>query len=577
VAFSSEDPARSDASPEPDDEHKVALVRGVLLGELAAEQVCEQEGLSEAELTEWIRQHRRAARRAIDERIVAVLTAHGLEKEDFVLSGNLESMALSDLLEAVQFGRKNAHIRIEHGGQHGELWCTDGEVIDAQAGTLSGTRAVYRLLSLRQGRLQAEFSTVQRERTVVAPTDALLVEFARRLDESKLLRQQIGDPSRVCVPNADAASAPVLEPEHADVLRAFDGQRSIAEVIEASERPELETLASIAYLLAERQLIAVSALAPLADAPPSGASPPLSADPASAWRTSDLSVPAVAASFVERRSVPLLARRFGPFAAAALALPIAFATGFWSVRSFSPESQRAAASRAPWIANLAPALCGPGMAFLPGSEVPREPAGGAGDSALRPFCLAQRPVSTQEYQECVSSQRCDRAEIDGAAGAAAEGPQAARCNAGQPGRQQYPINCVTVQQAEHYCEWRGQRLPLASEWEFAWRASRATSSAARAEAAGRSLVAGSVFGEVSEWTKGGVPRLHPSSDPSAEAPLYAVLEGSGSGARPSRLFMSASARSKTLGFRCASSLAATAALPATELAPQGTGGVKPER
>jgi len=551
------------------------LVRGVLLGELAAEQVCQQEGLSEAELTEWIRQHRRAARRAIDERIAAVLTAHGLEKEDFVLSGNLESMALSDLLEAVQFGRKNAHIRIEHGGQHSHLWCADGEVIDAQTGGLSGTRAVYRLLSLRQGRLQAEFSTVQRERTVVAPTDALLVEFARRLDESKLLRQQIGDLTRVCLPNADAVSGPELEPEHADVLRAFDGQRNIAQVIEASERPELETLASIAYLLAERRLIAITALAPEPDAPPpSSASPPVSVDPASAGGGSELSVPAVAASFAAPRSMPVLARRFGPLAAAALALPFAFAAGFWSVRSFAPETQRAAVSPAPWVASLAPALCGPGMAFLPGGVLPRESAGAAGDSTLRPFCLAQRPVSTEEYQACVSNQRCDRAEIESAAGAAVEEPRAARCNAQQPGRQQYPINCVTVQQAEQYCEWRGQRLPLASEWEFAWRASRAGPTAARSELAGRSL--GSVFGELSEWTKGGVPRLHPGSDPSGDAPLYAVLEGSGSGARPSRLFMSASARSKTLGFRCALSLAASAALPATEPAPQGPGGVKPE-
>ena len=111
--------------------------------------------------------------------------------------------------------------------------------------------------------------------------------------------------------------------------------------------------------------------------------------------------------------------------------------------------------------------------------------------------------------------------------------------------------------------------------EFAWRSSHALPLAGRSEVAGRSAGAAGSFGEISEWTKGGAPRLHPGADPSADAPFYAVLEGSGSGARPSRLFMSASARSKTLGFRCALSLAVSAAPPATESAPQGAGGVKP--
>jgi hypothetical protein len=572
VASSSESPLRPDASPAPSDEHKVASVRGVLLGEWSAEQVCQQEGLSEAELTEWIRLHRRAARRAIDEQIAAVLAERGLEKEDFVLSGNLESMALSDLLEAVQFGRKNAHIRIEQDGEHSHLWCADGEVIDAQSGILTGTHAVYRLLSLRKGRLQAEFSSVQRERTVVAPTEALLLEFARRVDEAKSLRQQIGDLTSVCLPNA-AVSGPELPPEHADVLGAFDGHRNIAEVVEGSERPELETLTSIAHLLAERRLIAISALAPVpASLPPSSASELVSAAPPSAEPLSEFSVPGIAPPSAARRPLPQLALRYGPFAAGALALPIAFAAGFWSVRSFSPETQRAVVSSGPWVANLAPALCGPGMAFLPGGAAPGGAAPGAAEVVLRPFCLAQRPVSTQEYQACVSSQRCDRAETDGSStGAAGQEPQASRCNAEQPGRQQYPINCVTVRQAEQYCEWRGQRLPLASEWEFAWRSTRA----GRSEVPGRSPGVASSFGEISEWTKGGAPRLHPSADPSADAPLYAVLEGSGAGARPSRLFMSASARSKSLGFRCALSLAASAALPPIEPAAQGAGGVKP--
>ncbi|MEO8183711.1 MAG: SUMF1/EgtB/PvdO family nonheme iron enzyme [Deltaproteobacteria bacterium] len=560
----------------------MASVRGILLGEVAPEQVCIQERLSKAELTEWIRVHRRAARRAIDEQIAATLSAHGLEKEDFVLSGNLESMALSDLLEAIQFGRKNAHIRIEHDGKYNHLWCADGEVIDAQAGSLSGTRAVYKLLSLRQGRLQAEFSSVLRERTVLAPTEALLLEYARRHDEGRVLREQIGDMTRICLPIAGALSGPALEAGRADVLRKFDGTRSIAEVVEASERPELETLVSIAHLLAERRLIAISALGPdPISSPVSSSLAKTSEPPASAVPSSRLSVPPIAPSSAAQRPLPRLARRYAPFAVAALALPLAFAAGFWSVRPFAPESQQALAAPPPWAAKLAPALCGPEMAFLPGGAALSDSSLGAAEATLRPFCLAQRAVSTQAYQACVASRQCEPAQTESSVGQGArEDPQAARCNAQQPGRESYPINCVTYRQAEQYCQWRGQRLPLAAEWEFAWRSSRAARSVVSADLAGTAGLWSS-FAEVAEWTKGGA-RPHSGAEQSADAPSYAVLAGgasegsAASGARPSRLFMSASAHAKNLGFRCALSLAASGALPPTELPAQGTGGVNPQ-
>ena len=555
------------------------MVRGILLGELAPEQVCGEERLSNAELTEWIRVHRRAARRAIDEQIAAALAAQGLEKDDFVLSGNLESMALSDLLEAIQFGRKNAHIRIEHGGEHSHLWCADGDVIDAQAGSLSGTRAVYRLLSLRKGRLQADFSSVQRERTVVTPTEALLLDFARRLDECKVLREQIGDQSRICLPNASAVAGPALEEEHSELLRAFNGTRSIAEVIEASERPEFETLASLARLLAERRLVAISALEPAAVSIPissaiSSTIEQVVAAPPSV-RLSEISVPPIAPSFTRsltlERPIPRLARRYAPYAAAALALPLAFALGFASVRPFGPQSELAPAASPLWTATLAPALCGPGMAFLPGGAAPTDSVLGASEATIRPFCLAQRAVSTEEYQSCVKSQHCEPPETVSPGGPHVDqDPRAPRCNAEQSDRQQHAINCVTHQQAEQYCQWRGQRLPLAAEWEFAWQASRAASRAGPSELARRGVA--SSFGEVSEWTKSGGARLQPSAEPLSYVVLSPASEGVATGgARPSRLSMSASARGKNLGFRCALSLAASAALPTTGSVPRDPG------
>ncbi|HVZ36459.1 MAG TPA: DUF4388 domain-containing protein, partial [Polyangiaceae bacterium] len=203
MAAISERALRSASHEEPGEGERVELVRRVLIGELSPEQACESAGVALAELTEWMRKHRRAARRAVEDRIAETLAAHGLEKDDFVLSGNLENMSLSDLLEGIQLGRKNAHVRLEFADQIGHLWCSDGEIIHAEVGQLVGGAAVYRLLSLEQGRFQVEFGSFTRDRTVLASTEALLLDYARRDDECRALRQQLGDLSRVYVPSGD--------------------------------------------------------------------------------------------------------------------------------------------------------------------------------------------------------------------------------------------------------------------------------------------------------------------------------------------------------------------------------------
>lgn len=550
MTSTSEYPLPLEAAPEANDERQAALVRAILLGELTPDEVCAQEGLTNQELTEWLKVHRRAARRAIEDQMAATLAAHGLEKEDFVLSGDLERMSLSDLLEAIQLGRKNAHIRVEHGGESSHLWCSDGDVIDAQSGPLVGTQAVYRLLALQQGRLQAEFINVLRDRTVVTSTEALLIDGARRFDECKMLRQQLGDTQRVCVPSAADATGAELEPLERELLQAFDGTRSIADVIAASRQPELETLHALQRLLAERRVVV---LFPLEPSPP-GASDEL---PASLVPPSQISVPAIAPS---RRAASLapLARRYGPLAAWASALLlVGFASGLWSSRAATPPPSVAASAPAPALGELASALCGPDMALLPaGLGTPSMGPADSADPPLRPFCLSQRLISAEEYQTCVSSQHCEPAQTESLAGPEEKQDDSPlRCNAGQPGRERSPINCVTQRQAEQFCQWRGQRLPLPGEWEFAWQASRSAAPGGTA-----------VLGELSEWTRAH-PRPRRGAELETDPPHYAVssVESiSPTSVRPKRLYMSASAHGRSIGFRCATGLEPTAALSRTD-------------
>jgi hypothetical protein len=544
------------------DEPQIELVLRILLGDLTPERACEQARIDDAELSEWIRRHRRAARRMLDERVAATLAAHGVEKDDFVISGNLETMALSDLLTTVHLGRKNAHVRIEHNGEYGHLWCREGDVIDARAGELVAELAVYALLELREGRLQAEFTCEARERTIVLSTDVLLLESARRADECLRLRERIGDTSRVCLPAEivfpeQELAAGGLQPEEAELLAACDGLCSIEDVIAVRTRPELETLRTIVKLLSEQRLLVLPPSDHAIGAPPPVERRPLT-DTQRLTRPSEISVPPIVPSVTSARWLPEPVQRYGvvPIAAGALVLTfvLAFGAGSWNGRLRAALSERALAAQAPSLAKLSAALCGPTMALIPaGAGTPADLPEGDADAVSRPFCLARQLVTSGEYQACVDRRRCTPARVDD--GASHDDGTSARCNAGAPGREQLPINCVTQLGAREYCEWRGQRLPTAAEWELAWRWQRDASGDERTSVEASALAA-LALGAGSEWTRG-LPH-----GTAAEPELYAVLGGKTqrdwSSQQPRRMYTSASTDGLSLGFRCASDLAAGA-------------------
>ncbi len=97
------------------------------------------------------------------------------------LQGNLKEMSLANLIQVNCQEMRSARLTLTSKGQKGEVCFSDGQVVHAAAGTLSGEEAVYELLRWDSGIFSLETEAHAQERTVDTPWPELLLEGMKRM------------------------------------------------------------------------------------------------------------------------------------------------------------------------------------------------------------------------------------------------------------------------------------------------------------------------------------------------------------------------------------------------------------
>ena len=102
-----------------------------------------------------------------------------------VLRGSLLQMNVIDLVQSLEMGRKSCLLTLTNEKERCEMYFTEGQVIHAAYGSLTGDEAVFKVLRWMGGNFQIDFEGRTTAQTTRLRTQGLLMEGLRLLDESR--------------------------------------------------------------------------------------------------------------------------------------------------------------------------------------------------------------------------------------------------------------------------------------------------------------------------------------------------------------------------------------------------------
>lgn len=102
------------------------------------------------------------------------------------MQGDLRDMTVADLIQHNCQDHKVARLMVEHDDQQATLFFKDGTVQHATMGEFEGEEVVYQIVNWQNGQFSLEMDQEPPAVTIHRSWSGLLLEAARRLDESQL-------------------------------------------------------------------------------------------------------------------------------------------------------------------------------------------------------------------------------------------------------------------------------------------------------------------------------------------------------------------------------------------------------
>jgi CheY-like chemotaxis protein len=108
-----------------------------------------------------------------------------LEREDRPGFRGVQSKSLMDIIQLECLTQSSSVLRITNGPLVGRIWINQGELHDAEAGSLKGEEAFQHILSWKSGNFEVLPAEPDRPRVIQVSYNALLLESVQAIDEAR--------------------------------------------------------------------------------------------------------------------------------------------------------------------------------------------------------------------------------------------------------------------------------------------------------------------------------------------------------------------------------------------------------
>lgn len=171
------------------------------------------------------------------------------------VEGQLAQLPLADLLQLFHVSRKTGTVEVVRGlgrsrRQVGRVALRAGDVVDASVGTVTGRKALFRLLAWDRGSFAFKPEAAPGEPTIHMPTRALLREGLRQIREWERMAVDLPPLSATVTLKIPRSSLPnVIHPLTQEVLMVLDLCSRVQDVVDQSTYPDYQVLRTLHTLI----------------------------------------------------------------------------------------------------------------------------------------------------------------------------------------------------------------------------------------------------------------------------------------------------------------------------------------
>jgi len=176
------------------------------------------------------------------------ITSYSLGDKDF--QGRLSQIPLADVLQMLRLNRKEGELTVTSGTSSATVFIKDGQIFNAAIGEVEKEKALFRLLSWKDGTFEFRPAHVTATQKLTQSTDSLVLEGMRQIDEYNNSKGLFPDENSLLKIKIDTSSLPEgLKPVMYEVLNLVKHYPRVKDLVDRSAFPDFEVYKTLVGLL----------------------------------------------------------------------------------------------------------------------------------------------------------------------------------------------------------------------------------------------------------------------------------------------------------------------------------------